>query len=103
MNKLYAFLALVFLTACGSPLDGTWSGTGDAENYAMEVSGEEAKLVDVTDEESVSCTVESPGESKSNVICTEGDDTFTLVVSVDGDTMTAVEEGDDDVATFVKK
>jgi hypothetical protein len=103
MNKLYAFLALVFLTACGSPLDGTWSGTGDAENYAMEVSGEEATLIDVADEESTSCTVESPGESKSNVICTDGDDSFTLVVSVDGDTMTAQEEGDDDVATFVKE
>ena len=103
MNKLYAFFALVFLTACGSPLDGSWSGTGEAEGYGIEISGEEAMLTDVDFPEMLlSCAVGSPGESKSNLMCTDEGDSFSIAVSVDGDNMTAVEEGDDEELTFVK-
>ena len=46
MNKLYAFFALVFLTACGSPkFDGSWSGVDGAEGYGVLIQGEKVKLL----------------------------------------------------------
>jgi hypothetical protein len=111
MNKLYTFCALIFLTACGSPLDGAWSGTGDAEGYGIEITGEEAKVTDVDyPEEDLSCTVVSPGESESKLICREDgdDDTFIFTLSVDGDNMSVLEEADmypildDEEMTFVR-
>ena len=108
MNKLYAFLALVFLTACGSPgVDGTWSSVTDVDgvNFEIEITGDVAKF---TGTDSVSgtvmsfeCAVESFGEAKSKLICAEPMD-GTIIVSVDGDNMAAVEEGDDDVLNFVR-
>ena len=109
MNKLYAFLALVFLTACGSPgVDGTWSSVTDVDgiNFEIEITGDLAKF---TGTDSVSgmdmpysfeCAVESLGEAKSKLICTEPGG--TLIVSVDGDNMALVEEGDDEVINFVR-
>ena len=44
MNKLYAFCALVFLSACGSSgIDGSWSSVEDA-NIGIEIKGDEARL-----------------------------------------------------------
>ena len=103
MNKLYAFLALVFLTACGSPgLDGTWSGVGEAEGYGIELPGSEAKLTEVGDDYVILCDVESPNESKSNLTCNDDGFSFGLTVSVDGDNMTATEDGDEEILNFVR-
>ena len=105
MNKLYAFCALVFLTACGSPdLDGSWVGVGDIEGIRIEISGDEAKIIQTREEEvrEDSCAV-SEGENKSKLICSyDNDDTFVIDVSVDGDIMTASPAGIERVDTFVR-
>ena len=45
MNKLYSFLALVFLTACGSGMDGTYSPTNSST--AIEIKGDKAMLITI--------------------------------------------------------
>tara|TARA_X000001036_G_C20633240_1_gene788032 strand:- start:557 stop:889 length:333 start_codon:yes stop_codon:yes gene_type:complete len=104
MNKLYAFLALVFLTACGSPgVDGTWNSVTDVDgmNFEIVMTGDVAKITQSssTDETAmtIQCDVESLSEAKSKLICPEPVE-GTITVSVDGDNMTAVQEGYDDEA-----
>ena len=102
MNKLYAFCALVFLTACGSPdLDGSWIGVSErVEGYRMEISGDEAILTD--DDEVVLCSV-SEGENTSKLICSDDGKTVVIDLSVDGDIMTATPVSRSDrAATFVR-
>ena len=106
MNKLYAFCALVFVTACGSPdLDGSWVGVGEIEGIRIEISGDEAKIIQTSEEEEVgeaSCAV-SEGENKSKLICSdEYDGTYVIDISVDGDIMTASPAGRERVDTFVR-
>ena len=46
MNKLYVFFALVLLSACGSPYDGSWKGVDKfVQDYRLEISGDEAKFI----------------------------------------------------------
>ena len=106
MNKLYAFCALVFLTACGSPdLDGDWVGVGDIKDIRIVISGDKAIIIRTSEDEEVneaSCAV-SEGENKSKLICSdEYDDTFVIDISVDGDIMTASPVGQERVDTFVR-
>ena len=113
MNKLYSFLALVFLTACGSSgdssgLDGTWNSVAsvDGVNFEIEMTGDVAKITmsSSTNETAmtIQCDVESLSEAKSKLICPEPVK-GTITVSVDGDNMTAVEEGyGDEALNFVR-
>ena len=105
MNKLYAFCALVFLTACGSSdLDGSWVGVGDIEGIRIEISGDEAKIIQTSEEEEVgeaSCAV-SEGENKSILTCADEYDGYVIDISVDGDIMTASQVGKERVDTFVR-
>ena len=104
MNKLYAFCALVFLTACGSSdLDGSWVGVGDIEGIRIEISGDEAKIIQTREEEvrEDSCAV-SEGENKSILTCADEYDGYVIDISVDGDIMTASQVGKERVDTFVR-
>ena len=105
MNKLYAFFALVFLTACGSPgLDGTWSGVGESKGLLLEITGDEAKYSDEGYyDDPFLCTVKTPGKSSSTFTCEESGLSFDFTASVDGDTMTVTEEDEDEILNFVRK
>lgn len=66
MNKLYSFLALVFLTACGSGMDGTYSPTNSST--AIEIKGDKAMLITI---ESM-CSVEVYDEELYLLVCDDG-------------------------------
>tara|TARA_Y100000992_G_scaffold52285_1_gene31020 strand:+ start:320 stop:637 length:318 start_codon:yes stop_codon:yes gene_type:complete len=104
MNKLYAFFALVLLTACGSPYDGSWKGVDEFVDYKIEISGDEAKFIVLNNPMSsnnITCTV-SRGDDKAKMIC-EDDEGNTSIsdLKLDGDIMTIKPEGRRE-ATFVK-
>ena len=105
MNKLYVFFALVLLTACGSPYDGSWKGVDEfVQDYRIEISGDEAKFIVLNNPMSsnnVTCTF-SRGDDQAKMIC-ESDDGRTSIVdlNLDGDIMTIKPEGRRE-ATFVK-
>ncbi len=102
MNKLYAFFALVFLTACGSPLDGSWVGASDdVEGVKIEISGDEAKLMLPEPEGVVQCTV-TEIESKSMMICVNEGESLNIELSVDGDIMMAREESEGEYVSFIR-
>ena len=95
MNKLYSFLALVFLTACGSPgFEGNWIGDDNPE-IELKISG---NLMSITvDGESVDkCLVEEPNESSTRASC-DGDE---LSMYLDGDVMVVTEIDSLDQITF---
>ena len=61
MNKLYAFIAIIFLSACGSPkFDGSWSGVDGAEGYGVLIQGEKVKLLQ-EGQNSFDCTLANEG------------------------------------------
>ena len=104
MSKSYVFLALAFLTACGSPLDGTWSGVSDeVKNSTLEITGDEAmftiKVGNVV-KNVISCDV-SIDNNESKLLCNEDGRTAIVILSVDGDNMTATPDGSK-AATFVR-
>lgn len=107
MNKLYAFFALVFLTACGSPgFEGSWT-SADETGVTVEIGETEGvgggdsittMMVYEDGEFGVICTVDKPKESTSTVICNSD----RLIMSlIDGDTL-VVTESDGDQYTFVR-
>ena len=88
MNKLYAFCALVFLNACGSPgFEGNW--IADDYPVKIKISG---NLLSVTlDGESIAkCLVEEPNESSTRASCNAGDD---LSMIIEGDVMVVTNTG----------
>ncbi|MAQ97759.1 MAG: hypothetical protein CMD50_00505 [Gammaproteobacteria bacterium] len=105
MNKIYAFCALVFLTACGSPdLDGTWDGVSDeVKNTTLEITGDKAmftiKFGNIV-KNVISCDV-SIDNNESKLLCDEGGRTATVVLSMNGDNMTVTPDGSM-AATFVR-
>jgi len=103
MNKLYAFFALIFLTACGSPgLDGSWSDPTDADTR-IEISGDIATLID--GDMSLTCVVSEPQvhDNKETYLIKDCDDAFVEVVIaiVDGNLQASI-AGDDESRTFVR-
>ena len=74
MNKLYAFCALVFLSACGSSgIDGSWSSVEDA-NIGIEIKGDEARLT--AEGFSEICPVEGPDQDVYTLAC---DDAMSFI------------------------
>ena len=104
MNKLYAFFALVLLTACGSPYDGSWKGVDEfVQDYKIEISGDEAKIIVLNNPMSsnnVTCTF-SRGDDQAKMICENDGNTAISDVILDGNIMTIKPEGRRE-ATFVK-
>ncbi len=104
MNKLYAFLALVFLTACGSPgFEGNWSIV-DSSGVTIEIGeidadvGVSAMSVFEDGEFSEVCTIEKPKEKTSTIYC----NSETLIMSlIDGDTLVVTSVVGDQV-TFIR-
>lgn len=100
MNKLYAFCALVFLTACGSSgIDGSWADVQDADT-GIEISGDEAKLTD-SGNFSVTCPIEGPDQDVYTLVCNdEGFEVFVYLRLDDGILKVVV---NDEVRNFVRK
>ena len=72
MNKLFSFLALVFLTACGSSgIDGTYSPSDSS--FAIEITGDKAMLISRDDSNVITrkdmCSVEGPDEELYTLVC----------------------------------
>ena len=97
MNKLYAFCALVFLSACGSSeIDGSWSSVEDA-NIGIEIKGDEARLT--AEGFSEICPVEGPDQDVYTLACDDGM-SFIYLKLVDGNLKVVV---NDEVKDFVRK
>ena len=97
MNKLYAFCALVFLSACGSSgIDGSWSSVEDA-NIGIEIKGDEARLIAKGFSEI--CPVEGPDQDVYTLTCDDGM-SFIYLKLVDGNLKVVV---NDEVKDFVRK
>ena len=81
MNKLYAFLALVFLTACGSPLDGNWKVVGEDDDISIKITDDKARLFE-GDILLGTCNID---DSETFMTC--GDDAREVLITLDGDSM----------------
>ena len=67
MHKLYSFLALVFLTACGSSwMDGTYSPSNSST--AIEIKGDKAMVITIE----AMCSVEVHDEELYVLVCDDG-------------------------------
>ena len=67
MNKLYAFLAIGLLSACGSSgMDGTYSPSNSST--AIEIKGDKAMLITIED----MCSVEVHDEELYVLVCDGG-------------------------------
>ena len=99
MNKLYAFFAIIFLSACGSPgIDGSWSDVEDAD-VGLEITGDRAKLTD--GDFFITCPVEGPDQDVYTLACNEdGLELFVYLRLDDGILKVVV---DDEVRSFVRK
>tara|TARA_B100001059_G_scaffold24869_1_gene19989 strand:- start:86 stop:385 length:300 start_codon:yes stop_codon:yes gene_type:complete len=83
MNKLYAFCALVFLTACGSPgIDGSWT-PADGYDGEIEITGDKAKIIDR--DETLMCNVEGPDLDVYTLTCLEDPIEYLVYLRLDGD------------------
>ena len=99
MNKLYAFCALVFLTACGSSgIDGSWSDVSDAD-IGMEITGDKATLTD--GDFSITCPIEGPDEDVYTLPCKDQGLEFFVYLRLDDGILKVVV--DDEVKNFVRK
>ena len=101
MNKLYAFCALVFLSACGSSgIDGSWSNVSDADT-GIEITGDKATLTE--GDFSITCPIEGPDEGVYTLTCEyEGEVAFVYLRLVDG-ILKAVSGYDNQERDFVRK
>tara|TARA_B100001059_G_C17481097_1_gene401715 strand:- start:236 stop:547 length:312 start_codon:yes stop_codon:yes gene_type:complete len=75
MNKLYAFLAIGLLSACGSSgIDGTYSPSDSS--FAIEITGDKAMLISRDDFNVITnkdmCSVEGPDEELYTLVCDGG-------------------------------
>lgn len=76
MNKLYAFLAIIFLSSCGSPgIDGSWSDVKNAD-IGIEITGDQAKLTQKL--YSITCPIKEGDKGFYIVYCSEEDILFYL-------------------------
>ena len=99
MNKLYAFFALVFLTACGSAgIDGSWSNPNDADT-GLEITGDKAVLTDGPNF-SITCPVEGPDQDVYTLACNDEGSKFFVYLRLDGDILKVVVE--DEVINFTR-
>jgi len=100
MNKLYAFIAIILLSACGSPgIDGSWSDVQDAD-IGIEISGDEAKLTD-SGNFSVTCPIEGPDQDVYTLVCNDEGFEFFVYLRLDDGILKVVV--DDEVRNFVRK
>ena len=84
MNKLYAFLALVFLTACGSSLDGNWKAVSEedkADGISLKITDNKARVF-AEDTLLGTCNID---DSETFMTC--GDDEREVLITLDGDSM----------------
>ena len=87
MNKLYAFCALVFLTACGSSgIDGIWIDPSDYD-AEIEITGDKAKFTDL--DLTMMCTVEGPDQDVYTMNCLDDLGNTTMYLRLDGDILKA--------------
>ena len=99
MNKLYAFFAIIFLSACGSPgIDGSWSDVEDAD-VGLEITGDKAKLTDGGF--FITCPVEGPDQDVYTLACNEDGLEFFVYLRLDDGILKVVV--DDEVRNFVRK
>ena len=99
MNKLYAFFAIIFLSACGSPgIDGSWSDVEDAD-VGLEITGDKAKLTDGGF--FISCPVEGRDQGVDTLACNEDGLEFFVYLRLDDGILKVVV--DDEVRNFVRK
>ena len=102
MNKLYAFFALAFLTACGSSgIDGSWADVEDA-NSQIEISGENATLID--GDFTLKCgVVKHDDETYTVGNCVDDEFGLNVILNlVDGNLLVTI-MGDSESRTFVRK
>ncbi len=99
MNKLYAFCALVFLSACGSSgIDGSWSNVSDADT-GIEITGDKATLTE--GDFSVTCPIEGPVEDVYTLPCKYEGEVFFIYLRLDDGILKVV--SDDQVENFIRK
>ena len=99
MNKLYAFLAIIFLSSCGSPgIDGSWSDVEDAD-VGLEITGDKAKITD--GDFFITCPVEGPDQDVYTLACNEDGLEFFVYLRLDDGILKVVV--DDEVRNFVRK
>ena len=83
MNKLYAFLTIVLLSACGSSgIDGSWSDVSDSR-VGIEITGDKAKLTEYDD--SMMCPIEGPDQDVYTLVCDDEGTEFFVYLRLDGD------------------
>ena len=101
MNKLYAFLAIIFLSACGSPgIDGSWSDVKDAD-VGIEIIGDQAVLTDDDEGFSITCPIQGPDQDVYTLVCKDGELEYFIYLRLDDGILKAVVEGG--VRNFVRK
>ncbi len=89
MNKLYAFLAIIFLSACGSSgIDGSWSDVTDPDT-GLQITGDEAVLTDGPNFR-VTCPVEGPDQDVYTLTCPDSGSEFFVYLRLDGDILKVV-------------
>ena len=99
MNKLYAFLAIGILSACGSSgIDGSWSDVEDAD-VGLEITGDKAKLTDGGF--FITCPVEGPDQDVYTLACNDEGIEFFVYLRLDDGILKVVV--DDEVRNFVRK
>ena len=99
MNKLYAFLAIGILSACGSSgIDGSWSDVEDAD-VGLEITGDKAKLTD--GDFIITCPVEGPDQDVYTLACNDEGIEFFVYLRLDDGILKVVV--DDEVRNFVRK
>lgn len=99
MNKLYAFLAIVLLSACGSSgIDGSWSDVEDPKT-GLQITGDKAVLTDGPNF-SITCPVEGPDQDVYTLACNDGGSKFFVYLRLDGDILKVVVE--DEVINFTR-
>tara|TARA_Y100000768_G_scaffold117937_1_gene87112 strand:- start:887 stop:1189 length:303 start_codon:yes stop_codon:yes gene_type:complete len=100
MNKLYAFLAIGILSACGSSgIDGSWSYVKDAD-ITMEITGDEAYITNSGDL-AVTCPIEGPDQDVYTLVCNDEGFEFFVYLRLDDGILKVVI--DDEVRNFVRK
>lgn len=100
MNKLYAFLAIGILSACGSSgIDGSWSDVEDAD-VGLEITGDKAKLTNGEDY-LVMCPVEGPDQDVYTLACNDEGIEFFVYLRLDDGILKVVV--DDEVRNFLRK
>ena len=101
MNKLYAFCALVFLTACGSPgIDGSWVIARDYDGE-IEITGDKAKIIDL--DLTFMCTVEGPDQDVYTLTCLDDPVEFPVYLRLDGDILKVTFGNSPDESDYVRK